>query len=257
MDRPNLDSMLLASTDPERLRSWYVAALSPELDEEMGGYRILRFGQFTLMIDTRDDVGERNPEPGRVIINFDVPDARAVVERINGLGTPWLADLEDRDGSLFATAVDPDGNYVQVIQLSEKDRALMEREMSTRERVGILGSRPFSGFAVKDVAAARRFYADVLGLAVSEQNGMLGLGVGDGREILVYPKPDHTPATYTILNFPVQDIEKAVDLLAERGVRFERYEGMEADDRGIFRQMGPPIAWFTDPSGNILAVLQE
>ena len=126
MKRPTLDSILLASTDPERLRTWYVAALDPEENTDMGGYRLLRFGGFYLMIDSRTDVSDKNPEPGRVIFNFDVADARAVVARLNDMGVSWLAELEDRDGSLFATAIDPDGNYVQIIQLSEEQRVAME-----------------------------------------------------------------------------------------------------------------------------------
>jgi predicted enzyme related to lactoylglutathione lyase len=125
MTRPSLDSMLLASTDPERLRNWYAAALDPEENAEVGGYRMLKFGAFYLMIDTRSDIGDKNPEPGRMILNFDVPDARAVVDRLNGMGVQWLAEFEDRDGSLFATVIDPDGNYVQIIQLSEEARAAM------------------------------------------------------------------------------------------------------------------------------------
>lgn len=123
--RTSLDSMLLASTDPDRLHDWYAAAFDPTDDEKMDQYRVLRFGEFHLLIDSRDDVGDRNPEPGRVILNFDVPDARAVVARLEELGTAWLAELEDRDGSLFATAIDPDGNYVQLIQLSDEHRAQM------------------------------------------------------------------------------------------------------------------------------------
>ena len=118
-------------------------------------------------------------------------------------------------------------------------------------------SKAFSGFAVPDLEEARRFYGETLGLRVSEDNGLLTLQVAGDRDILVYPKPDHTPATYTILNFPVDDIEATVDALAGRGVRFERYPGFEQDERGIFRGGGPPIAWFTDPAGNILSVLQR
>jgi Glyoxalase-like domain len=125
MKRPSLDSILLASTYPERLRTWYAAALDPEENTNVGGYRVLKFGAFYLMIDTRSDVGDKNPEPGRMILNFDVADARAVVARLNDLSVQWLAELEDRDGSLFATAVDPDGNYVQIIQLSDEQRATM------------------------------------------------------------------------------------------------------------------------------------
>jgi catechol 2,3-dioxygenase-like lactoylglutathione lyase family enzyme len=119
------------------------------------------------------------------------------------------------------------------------------------------GTKAFSGFAVDDIAAAKAFYGGTLGIRVSERNGLLTLHVAGGGDILVYPKGDHTPATYTILNFPVADIEAAVDELAGKGVRFQRYEGLETDDKGIFRGGGPLIAWFTDPAGNVLSVLEE
>lgn len=115
----------------------------------------------------------------------------------------------------------------------------------------------FSGFSVDDIPAAQAFYGGTLGLDVSERYGMLRLHIAGGREVLVYPKDDHTPATFTILNFPVDDIEKAVDELAARGVRFERFPGLEADEKGIYRGGGPFIAWFKDPAGNVLSVLQE
>jgi len=116
-------------------------------------------------------------------------------------------------------------------------------------------TRAFSGFAVDDIPAAREFYAGLLGLRVTESNGMLTLHIAGGTEILVYPKPDFTPATYTILNFPVPDIDDAVDGLVALGVSFLRYEGL--DEKGIQRHYGPPIAWFHDPAGNILSVLQQ
>ncbi len=118
-------------------------------------------------------------------------------------------------------------------------------------------TRAFSGFAVDDLAAARQFYGETLGLKTSEQYGLLTLHLAGGRDTLVYPKPDHEPATYTILNFEVDDIDAAVDELARRGVHIERYEGLGQDDKGINRAGGPYIAWFKDPAGNILAVLQE
>jgi catechol 2,3-dioxygenase-like lactoylglutathione lyase family enzyme len=118
-------------------------------------------------------------------------------------------------------------------------------------------TRAFSGFAVDDTEKAKQFYAETLGVRVSEENGLLRLHISGGTEIIVYPKPDHTPATFTILNFPVDNIDRAVDALTQRGVRFERYEGIEQDEKGIARGMGPSIAWFTDPAGNILSVLQE
>jgi catechol 2,3-dioxygenase-like lactoylglutathione lyase family enzyme len=118
-------------------------------------------------------------------------------------------------------------------------------------------TKAFSGFSVDDVQEAKKFYSETLGLRVSEEYGMLSLHIAGEWNILVYPKPDHTPASFTILNFPVDDIDEAVDELTERGVRFERYDGLEQDEKGIFRGGGPYIAWFKDPAGNILSVLQQ
>ncbi len=120
-------------------------------------------------------------------------------------------------------------------------------------------SAAFSGFAVRDVEEARRFYADTLGLRVEvdeEMGGMLTLHLGGGTNVLVYPKPDHTPATYTVLNFPVDDVDRTVEELTARGVTFERYPGFDQDEKGVARGQGPAIAWFTDPAGNILSVLE-
>lgn len=117
-------------------------------------------------------------------------------------------------------------------------------------------SKAFSGFAVPDIAAAKEFYGDKLGLEVTEENGLLTLHLAGGeRPTLIYPKPDHEPANYTILNFQVEDVAQAVDALNEQGVEMERYEGFEQDEKGIARGEGPDIAWFKDPAGNILAVL--
>ena len=118
-------------------------------------------------------------------------------------------------------------------------------------------SRAFSGFAVDDVSKAREFYSETLGLRTSEENGLLTLHLAGDRDTLVYPKPDHTPASYTILNFPVEDIDRVVDELTARGAQFDRYEGFEQDEKGIFRGGGPYIAWFKDPAGNVLSVLQD
>jgi catechol 2,3-dioxygenase-like lactoylglutathione lyase family enzyme len=117
-------------------------------------------------------------------------------------------------------------------------------------------TKAFSGFAVDDVEKAQAFYGETLGIATSTQNGLLTLHLPGGRDTLAYPKPGHVPADYTILNFPVDDIDAAVAELAARGVTFERYDGMGQDEHGIMRGRGPNIAWFRDPAGNVLSVLQ-
>jgi predicted enzyme related to lactoylglutathione lyase len=116
-------------------------------------------------------------------------------------------------------------------------------------------TKAFSGFSVDDIAQAKAFYGDTLGIPVSEANGMLTLHLEGDRNTLVYPKPGHVPATYTILNFPVPDVEAAVDALAAKGVEMEHYDFV--DDKGINRRGGPLIAWFTDPAGNVLSVVAE
>jgi catechol 2,3-dioxygenase-like lactoylglutathione lyase family enzyme len=119
----------------------------------------------------------------------------------------------------------------------------------------------FSGFAVPDLDAAKAFYGETLGLDVREEmDGVLRITLPGGADVMVYIKPDHQPAVFTILNFEVDDIDAAVDALTAAGVQFERYEGFEHDDKGIVRSIGgeegPPIAWFTDPASNIIAVMQ-
>ena len=120
-------------------------------------------------------------------------------------------------------------------------------------------TKAFSGFSVDDLDRAREFYGETLGIEVDESGPGLNLRIAGGNPVFVYPKQDHEPATFTILNFPVSDIESAVDELTGRGVRFERYEGteLETDEKGIFRGGGPPIAWFKDPAGNVLSVIQS
>jgi predicted enzyme related to lactoylglutathione lyase len=113
----------------------------------------------------------------------------------------------------------------------------------------------FSGFSTNDIERAKEFYGSTLGLDVSEMNGMLEIKLGGGATVLAYPKENHEPATFTILNFNVDDIDKAVDELSARGVKFERYEDFGQDEKGIARGEGPAIAWFKDPAGNILSVL--
>ncbi|WP_144765147.1 VOC family protein [Curtobacterium sp. 9128] len=123
--------------------------------------------------------------------------------------------------------------------------------------MGIDATKAFSGFSVRDTAEARAFYEGVLGLEVTEDHGMLAIQLGDGRHVLAYPKGDaHEPASFTVLNFPVPDVDAAVDELTAAGVTFLRYDGM-TDDKGVNRRGGPLIAWFTDPSGNVFSVVAE
>jgi catechol 2,3-dioxygenase-like lactoylglutathione lyase family enzyme len=118
-------------------------------------------------------------------------------------------------------------------------------------------TKAFASFSADDMDKALEFYGETLGLDTGEgPEGVLVLQIEGGRDVMVYPKADHTPAAYTVLNFPVEDIEQAVDALAERGVTFERYEGFDQDERGIMRGGGPLIAWFRDPAGNILSVVK-
>ena len=120
-------------------------------------------------------------------------------------------------------------------------------------------SKAFSGFAANDIQKAKEFYGKTLGLKVSELHGLLTLHLAGGNNVLIYPKPNHLPAIFTVLNFPVDDVDQAVDELTKRGVRFEVYDSpdIKTDKKGIMRGRGPTIAWFKDPAGNILSVLEQ
>jgi catechol 2,3-dioxygenase-like lactoylglutathione lyase family enzyme len=117
-------------------------------------------------------------------------------------------------------------------------------------------SHAFSGFSSNDIAKSKEFFGQTLGVEVTEENGMLTLHLAGGGNVLIYPKDNHEPATFTVLNFPVEGIDQAVDRLTKAGITFERYDGLGQDDRGIMRDNGPAIAWFKDPAGNILSVLE-
>ena len=120
-------------------------------------------------------------------------------------------------------------------------------------------SKGFSGFSAADIQTAKKFYSETLGLDVTESHGLLTLRLTGGNNVLIYPKPNHVPATFTVLNFPVKDVDLAVDELTKRGVRFEMYDlpNLKTDKKGIMRGNGPTIAWFKDPAGNILSVIEQ
>lgn len=122
----------------------------------------------------------------------------------------------------------------------------------------LTNSKGFSGFSVGDIQKVKDFYAQTLGLKVTEEHGLLQLHLAGGTTVLIYPKPNHTPASFTVLNFPVEDVDKTVEELTRRGVRFEKYNepNLKTDEKGIMRNNGPTIAWFKDPAGNILSVLE-
>jgi hypothetical protein len=133
------------------------------------------------------------------------------------------------------------------------------RKNNREERVMLKDSKAFSGFSTGDIPKTKEFYAGTLGLDVTESHGLLTLRLAGGNNVLIYPKPNHVPATFTILNFPVRNVDFAVDELTKRGVRFEIYDlpDLKTDKKGIMRGNGPTIAWFKDPAGNILSVIEE
>ena len=120
-------------------------------------------------------------------------------------------------------------------------------------------SKTFSSFSAPDIEKEKEFYNRTLGLKTSEDHGLLRLHLAGGNDVLIYPKPNHVPATFTVLNFPVEDVDRTVDELAKRGVRFEHYNqgALNTDEKGIMHGNGPTIAWFKDPAGNILSVLKR
>ncbi len=254
--------MLLSSDDPKRLAAWYADAFEAEPlpvpgAPEGAGYTVIDLDGFFIMFDTRDDISGRNPQAARAILNVEVDDPQATAARLDALGAEWVSPLEDRDGNFFGTVADPDGNWLQILRLSDEHEAQMSGPTSA-----------YSGFSVSDVDAAETFYRDVLGMRVLRfpmgqgpmgQGHLLGIRINRSTTVLAYPKPDHTPASYTILNVPVADLPKSVDEFTGKGVEFLRYDGFDHDERGIVygNGYGPDNAWFTDPSGNVIALQQK
>ncbi|GAA1481170.1 hypothetical protein GCM10009624_16100 [Gordonia sinesedis] len=220
------------------------------LDSAGAGYGLLDLGGFYVMFDKRDDVSGPNPNGARILLNVEVADPHAVAARLDDLGATWVSPLEDRGGNLFGTVADPDGNWLQIVRLSDDEEVAMGDPTSA-----------FSGFAVRDLDEAAAFYRDVLGMRVlSLPMGILRIAINGRTSVIAYPKADHEPASFTILNIPVVDLDAAVDELAGKRVEFLRYDGFDQDERGIARGIGgngPDIAWFSDPSGNVIAVMSS
>jgi catechol 2,3-dioxygenase-like lactoylglutathione lyase family enzyme len=255
----SIDSILLASTHPDRLERWYVEAFDVQPDAD--GFLPLGPG---VLIDRRDDVGPRTAEPGRVILNHHVPDIHAAAQRLDGLRAPWVSPVEYRDAGLwFGTVEDPDGNYVQLIQTTPDYWALK------RQRAGA-SSGPLTGASLavrlpaQDLERARAFYSERLGLdPIDERDGGLLYACG-GQEFAVFASTGKASGDHTQLGFTVPDLDEAVAQLRARGLEFEEFEfgDFEVSD-GIVTipgyyptktPTGERAIWFRDSEGNLLGL---
>jgi predicted enzyme related to lactoylglutathione lyase len=258
---PTIGSILLASTDPDRLRAWYERAFGVPADHD--GF--LYLGEVGLLIDGRDDVADRNPEPGRVIINLHVDDAQTTARHLDGLGVTWLAKLEHRPrtGLWCGTIIDPDGNYVQIIELTPAYRSA---ERITAGQGMLQASAVGSRLPAQDLERARRFYADKLGLHPAEERpGGLRYQCGKGSFSL-FASAGRPSGEHTQMAFEVDDIEAVVEQLRSRGVEFEEYDlpgfrtvNSIADVPGHYPSTGATGergAWFRDSEGNLLGIGQ-
>jgi catechol 2,3-dioxygenase-like lactoylglutathione lyase family enzyme len=256
MRTPTLGSILLASTDPDRLRAWYERAFAARRNSD--GF--LEFGGVAVLIDGRDDVAASCVEPGRVIINLHVDDAHAVAAHLATLDVRWVAELERRGDAWFATLLDPDGNYVQIIELTDAYWAARGRP-SALSRAKVAGRLP-----AQDLERARRFYADALGLEpVEERPGGLRYEGATGSFAL-FATAGRPSGEHTQLAFEVEDLDATVEELRQRGVRFEEVDvpGLKTVDgitdvEGNYPSSGAAgerAAWFRDSEGNLLGIGQ-
>ena len=257
MSTPTIGSILLASTDPDRLRSWYEQAfgVSPRPD----GF--FEFGEVAILVDRRDDVAARAVEPVRVILNFHVSDASATVAHLDGLGVTWVSKLERRGDLWFAALEDPDGNVIQVIELTPAYYEQLRR-WSTADNLS--GGRVATRLPAQDLDRARRFYAEKLGLEpVEERPGGLRYE-GSSGWFAVFESAGRPSGEHTQMSWEVDDLDAVVAELRRRGVTFEEYDvpGLRTVDgiatveghypsKGAVGERG---AWFRDSEGNLLAV---
>jgi catechol 2,3-dioxygenase-like lactoylglutathione lyase family enzyme len=256
MTMPTLGSIILASTDPERLRSWYEQAF--DVTPNPDGF--LELGGVAMLVVPREGIADRCAEPGRIILNLHVDDAKATVAHLDELRVTWVAELELRVDAWFATMLDPDGNYVQVIELTDVYWAARGRpSMLSRARVS--GRLP-----AQDLERARRFYADVLGLEpVDERPGGLRYECADGAFSL-FASTGKPSGEHTQLAFSVDDIEATVRELRGRGAVFEEYDGPGLrtvdgiahveGNYGSSGASGERAAWIRDSEGHLIGIGQ-
>jgi catechol 2,3-dioxygenase-like lactoylglutathione lyase family enzyme len=254
MPRPTLGSMLVASTNVNRMREWYERAfgVAPNPD----GF--FEFGGVSVLIDPRDDVGDQAAEPARVIMNFHVDDARAIAAHLDSLGVTWVVPVEFRGDAWFATLIDPDGNLLQIIELTPSYWA---------SRGGLLaGSTVATRLPAEDLQRARRWYADKLALEpVEEREGGLRYQCG-GVSFALFESAGKPSGTHTQMGWEVADIDAVVAELRVRGVVFEEYDlpGLVtvdgiADIDGNYpsKGTGERAAWFYDSEGNLIGLGQR
>lgn len=254
-----IQSILLASADPDRLRRWYVEAFDVQPDPD--GFLDLGPG---VLIDGRDDVDPVTAEPGRVILNHHVPDIHASAARLDALEAPWVSPVEYRDAGLwFGTVEDPDRNYVQLIQTTP-DYWVLKRRRAGGWTGPLTGASLATRLPAQDLDRARAFYSEVLGLEpLDEREGGLLYSCG-GQEFAVFASTGKASGDHTQLGFTVPDLDSAVAELRARGLQFEEFEfGGLAVSEGIVTIPGyypskPPTGeraiWFRDSEGNLLGL---
>lgn len=261
---PIIGSILLASTDPDRLRAWYERAFGVSADVD--GF--LRLGGVGLLIDGREDVAARTPEPARVLINLHVHDARQTARHLDGLGVSWVAGLEYREqaGAWFGTVLDPDGNYLQIIELTAAYQDARRRRLRVAGGSALAAGSVAGRLPAQDLERARRFYADKLGLEPAEERpGGLRYKCGSGGFSL-FQSAGRASGEHTQLGWQVDDVDAAVAELRGRGVVFEEVDvpglrtvGGIADVEGNYPSDGgggERAAWFRDSEGNLLGIGQ-
>jgi catechol 2,3-dioxygenase-like lactoylglutathione lyase family enzyme len=256
----SIQSILLASADPDRLRQWYVEAfdVKPDADGFLG------LGPVGVLIDGRDDVDPVTAEPGRVILNHHVPDIHAAARRLEDLGAPWVSKVEYRDAGLwFGTVEDPDGNYVQLIQTTP-DYWVLKRRRAGGWPGPLSGASLAVRLPAQDLERARAFYSERLGLdPIDERPGALLYACG-GQEFAIFESSGKASGDHTQLGFTVPNLAHAVDELRSRGLEFEHVEmgDLPVDDGivtipGYYPSKAPTgerAIWFRDSEGNLLGL---